>query len=267
MANQTSMKRTATEPRYSHGDPSLRTGEGGHTVWTLQKMAQEKRFNELDDLFKNGLTMDALPVGLAAGTGVPTLEFNSLIPKAVDLLTIQSRYFKIESKQLVHDTLDYLVGRNWRGKIFFPSNNKSASEGRNRIKESLALTGSAVVPMVKFDTMLLDSDPLATDATSNVVVLNYAHPQTRPYWLELVVSKVQCYDVQVAVRGKYGPIFIGKTWLGSYDKSGQFTAFDPGQLIARYFLDFNEGAIKEQREEHWDGSEEQRIDPMPHVEN
>ena len=67
--------RLVTVPRYSHGDPSLRTGEGGLTVWTLQEMAQGKQFSELDDLFNKGLTMDALPVGLAAGTGVPPARF------------------------------------------------------------------------------------------------------------------------------------------------------------------------------------------------
>jgi SAM domain (Sterile alpha motif) len=170
---------------------------------------------------------------------------------------------------LTHENLKELgvEGQNWRGKVFFPSNNKSVSEGRNRIREFLALPRSPIVPMARFDTMLVDSDPLAPDARSNVVVLNYAHPQTRPYWLELVLSKVQVYDVQVAVLGKYGPIFLGKTWLGNYDKDGQFTAFDPGQLIARYFLDFNDGAIKEQREEHWDGSDEEFVDPLIHVEN
>jgi hypothetical protein len=170
---------------------------------------------------------------------------------------------------LTHENLKELgvEGQNWRGKVFFPSNNKSVSEGRNRIREFLALPRSPIVPMARFDTMLVDSDPLAPDARSNVVVLNYAHPQTRPYWLELVLSKVQVYDVQVAVLGKYGPIFLGKTWLGNYDKDGQFTAFDPGQLIDRYFLDVNDGAIKEQREEHWDGSDEEFVDPLIHVEN
>src|SRR5215469_5090751 len=53
---------------YDHGDPSLIAGPGGLTVWDLKRMAQEKRFSELDNLFDNGLTMNALPVGLAAGT-------------------------------------------------------------------------------------------------------------------------------------------------------------------------------------------------------
>ena len=33
---------------YAHNDPSLKTGEGGLTIWDLQKMAHEKRFKELD---------------------------------------------------------------------------------------------------------------------------------------------------------------------------------------------------------------------------
>ncbi len=268
LATQESRNRSATEKRYSHGDPSIPTGEGGLTVWTLQKMAEEKQSKELDDLFNNGLAMDALPVGLAAGAGVPLLDSASpLIPKVLEYLSINSTYLKLDSKQAVHDALHSLVGRNWRGKVFFPSNNRRASEGRNRMRKSLTLPRSPIVPMARFDTMLLDSDPLAPDATSNVVILNYAHPQTRPYIQELILTKVPVYDVQVAVRGKYGPIFLGKTWLGRYDKEGKFTAFDPRQLIARYFLDFNEGALKEQREEHWDGSDEEFIDPLPHVES
>jgi hypothetical protein len=65
-------------------------------------------------------------------------------------------------------------------------------------------------------------------------------PQTRLYWLELVSSKLRVYDVQVAVRGKYGPVFIGKTWSGRYDKNGEFTAFGPNQtgvvIYALYLL-------------------------------
>jgi hypothetical protein len=254
----------STAVRYSHGDPSLRTGEGGLTVWTLQEMVREKQFKEMDDLFNNGLSMDTLPVGLAAGVGIPLLDSGSnLVPKMLDCLTIHSTYFKIDSKQLVHDALEYLVGQNWRGKIFFPSIDKTASEGRNRIRASLILPHSPIVPMARFETRLLDSDPLAPDATSNIVILNYAHPKTRPYLQELILSKVQVYDLQVAVRGKYGPIFIGKTWFGTYDADGKFTAFDPDQVIARYFLDFNEGALNEQREAHWDGSDEEFISDMP----
>jgi hypothetical protein len=37
--------------------------------------------------------------------------------------------------------------------------------------------------------------------------------------------------------------------------------------VAWYFLDFNEGALKEQREQHWDGTEEVTLDPLPHVDN
>jgi len=40
-------------------------------------MAQEKRFEELDRLFDNGVTMNALPVGLAAGTAARVFDFDN----------------------------------------------------------------------------------------------------------------------------------------------------------------------------------------------
>src|SRR5499427_10379943 len=92
---------------YDHDDPILRTGEGGLTIWVLQKMAQEKRFKELDDLFDNGVTMNALPVGMAAGTA--------------------ARVFDIDI-ELITQCLDSFVSKLWRGKIFFSSNNKRVSE-------------------------------------------------------------------------------------------------------------------------------------------
>jgi hypothetical protein len=49
--------------------------------------------------------------------------------------------------------------------------------------------------------------------------------------------------------------------------NGEFTAFDPRQIAAWYFLDFNDDAVTAQRAEHWDGTEEELPDPMPHVEN
>ena len=229
---------------YEHDDPSLRTGADGLTVWTLHEMAQRKQFKELNELFNNGLTMNALPVGLAAGAAARVLD--------VDNKTIA-------------EALDALTGNYWRGKWFFPSSNKKVSKGRNRVKTSMLLPHARIVPMLKFDTMLLDTHPLVPEAQSNLVILNYADPQTRPYWQELALSKVQVYDVQVAVKGKYGPVFIGKTWLGKYDKQGEFTASNPDKLIAWYFIDFNEGAVKEQMAQHWDGSEEELLDPLPLV--
>ena len=232
--------------RYDHNDPNLKTGEGGLTVWDLHEMAQKKQFKELNDLFNNGLTMNSLPVGLAAGAAARVLDIDN---------------------KVIADVLNSITGKNWRGKVFFPSNNKRVSKGRNRIKASVLLPHSPIVPMCKFDTMLLDSHPLVPEAKSNVVILSYPDPETRPYLLEMAFTKVQVYDIQVAVKGKYGPVFIGKTWLGKYDKQGEFTASNPDKLIAWYFIDFNDGALKEQRESHWDGSEEELLDPIPHVDN
>jgi len=231
---------------YDHDDPSLKAGAGGLTVWSLQDMANEKQFKDLNDLFNNGLSMKSLPVGLCAGTA--------------------ARVFDIDQKA-VAEVINHLAGKSWRGKVFFSSNNKRVSKGRNRVKASMVLSHSPIVPMCKFDTMLLDSHPLVPEAKSNVVVLNYSNPETRPYLLETLCTKVQVYDVQVAVRGKYGPVFIGKTWLGKYDKRGEFTASDPDKLITWYFLDFNDGALKEQQESHWDGSKEELFEALPHVDN
>jgi hypothetical protein len=114
--------------------------------------------------------------------------------------------------------------------------------------------------------MLLDSHPLTKGATSNLVVLSYTDPQTKPYWAELVATTIQGYDIQVAIKGKYGPLYIGKTWFGKYDHQGEFIA-SPDKSVAFYFLDFNEGALKEQREEHLDGTKEEILDPLPLVDN
>jgi hypothetical protein len=229
---------------YDHQDPNLRTEGDGLTVWMLHEMAQRRKFNELNDLFNNGLTMNSLPVGLAAGTAARVLDIDN---------------------KVIADAVDSLTGNNWRGKVFFPSNNKNVSKGRNRIKAHPLLPHSSIVPMCKFDTLLLEGHPLVPEAKSNLVILSYPDPQTRPYWRELALTKVQVYDIQVAVKGRYGPVFIGKTWLGKYDKQGEFTASHPDKLMAWYFLDFNDDAIKEQREKHSDGSGEEFLDPVPLV--
>src|SRR5215469_15059073 len=232
---------------YDRDDPILRTGEGGLTIWALQKIAQEKRFKELDDLFDNGISMNSLPVGMSAGAGVSTLD-----PKLIN-------------EKLVNEWLSDFAGNNWRGKIFFSSNNKGVSQGRNRMRSSWINSRAPFVPMMKFTTMLLDSHYLAPRAKSNLVILTYTDPLTKPYLQEFVATKLKAVDIQVAVKGKYGPVYIGKTWFGKYDKNGKFTADDPNKVVGRYFLDFNEGALKEQRESHLDGSEEDVLDPIPHI--
>lgn len=231
---------------YDHDDPSLKTGVGGLTVWDLQKMAEEKRYKELDDLFDNGLNMNSLPAGMSAGAGVGTFD--------TDI-------------KIINEWLTGFAGKNWRGKIFFSSNNKRVSQGRNRLRSSWISSRAPFVPMMKFTTLLLDSHPLAPRANSNLVILNYTDPLTKPYVQEFIPTKLHAVDLQVAVKGKYGPVYIGKTWFGKYDKNGEFTAHDPNKVVGRYFLDFNEEALKEQRESHWDGSEEEVLDPIPHIEN
>jgi hypothetical protein len=231
---------------FDRDDPSLKTGEEGLTIWDLQQMAEEKRLNEIDELFDNGVSMNSLPVGMSAGTGVATLN--------TDI-------------KLVNEWLSIFAVKNWRGKIFFSSTNKRVSQGRNRLRSSFLSARAPFIPMMKFTTMLLDSHPLATRAKSNLVILNYTDPLTKPYWQEFIPTKLQAVDLQVAVKGRYGPIYVGKTWFGKYDKNGDFTADDPNKVVGRYFLDFSPAALKEQREHHWDGSDEEILDPIPHIDN
>jgi len=231
---------------YDHDDPSLKSGEGGLTIWTLQKMALERRFKELDDLFDSGVSLNSLPVGMSAGVGASTLD--------TDI-------------KLINEWMTIFAAKNWRGKIFFSSNDKRVSQGRNRIRSNLLSSRGPFVPMMKFTTMLLDSHSLTPTAKSNIVSLTYTDPLTKPYLMEFVATRLQALDLQVAVRGRYGPVYIGKTWFGKYDKNAEFTANVPHKVVGLYFLDFNEGALKEQRESHWDGSEEEVLDPIPHIEN
>jgi hypothetical protein len=135
------------------------------------------------------------------------------------------------------------------------------------MRSSLLNPHSHFVPMMKFSTMLLDSHPLTPTAKSNVVILTYTDPLTKPYLQEFIPTKLHALDLQVAVKGKYGPVFIGKTFFGKYDKNGEFTANVPIKVVGWYFIDFNEGALKEQKESHWDGSEEEVLDPIPHIDN
>jgi len=254
---------------YDHNDPSLRTGEGGLTVWTLQKMLQEKKYNELNDLFDNGLTMNSLPVGISAGAGGAAFDKNLLFPWAVPLADLGGwgNWPMDIGIDMINGWVSWFALNLWRGKIFFPSNNKRVSEGRNRMRKSPFEPFSPFVPMAKFTTMLLDSHPVAPRARSNFVVLNYSDPQTKPYLVETLATQVHGYDAMVAVKGKYGPVFVGKTWLGKYDDKGEFTAHDPDKIIGYYFLDFNEAAVTEQRQHHLDRSEEELPDPLPHVDN
>ena len=231
---------------YDHNDPRLKTGSGGLTIWELQKMALEKRFQELDELFDNGVSLNSLPAGMSAGAGAGTFD--------TDI-------------KLINEWLSIFAGKNWRGKIFFSSTDKRVSQGRNRVRSSWISSNAPFVPMIKFTTKLLDSHPLAPKAKSNLVVLLYTDPLTKPYLQEYIPTKLHALDLQVAVKGKYGPVYVGKTWFGKYDKNGEFTASDPDKVVGRYFLDFNEEALEEQKESHWDGSEEEILDPLPHIEN
>jgi len=128
---------------YEHNDPSLKTGVGGLTVWKLREMARRKQFDELNDMFNNGLNMNALPVGLAAGAAHPMLEAGiQFVSLLLNYLTVDRTYLKVDTEQFFADSVDSLVSRSWRGKVFFPSNNRKISRGRNRMQEFFDLPTS-----------------------------------------------------------------------------------------------------------------------------
>jgi hypothetical protein len=188
-----------------------------------------------------GVTLERLPQGYAAGAATRVLDMGGLVGK----------------------NLEFLTGKSWRGKIFFPSTDPRKSHGKNRIRGGI--TGQqGIVPMAFFSTELLDHDILTPDAKSNLVNLNYANPVTKGYWQERVLKfNTQVYDLMVPVQGKYGVVYIGKTWLGSYDRNNAFTAKYPDNLMAWFFFDFSAEALKVQQAEHWDGSKEKILNPLP----
>lgn len=235
---------------------------GDLTVEKLQAMAltaqQTGDWGPLNNLFNHGLNMSSLPIGYSAGKGIP---------------------FPILKNEALNKALEALTADHWRGKIFFDSGDPTQSHGLNRISP-LYLLGPFrhYTPMAAFQTYLLTPDDakgiftqpqLATGITSNYVVLNYALPKekmgdpaidkARDPAVETVLTLnypagAPVFDVMVAVPGKYGPVYVGKTWLGKYDlhqKGHPFTARNVDQLIAWYFLDFNQGALDAQMGNDW----------------
>src|SRR5262249_37583240 len=150
----------------------------------------EKRYDELNHLFDNGLTMNSLPVGISAGGGGAAFDRTTfLFPWAVPIADLLGyRYWPMMGIgiDLTNECVTRFALNFWRGKIFFPSSNKRVSEGRNRMRKSPFDPFSPFAPMAKFTTMLLDSHPVARHAKSNLVVLNYSDPTTKPYLVEML---------------------------------------------------------------------------------
>jgi hypothetical protein len=140
-----------------------------------------------------------------------------------------------------------LVGSKWRGKIFLKSNDPKKTRGLNRIKEPLG----PFVPADTFVASIVNEHPLLPkfDQNKNMILLNYTHPNLAKNRsvIQRLLKKIQVFDIMVQVPGRFGPLFVGKTWLGRYDrKTGGFQADNPRRLIAWYFLDFNTGALEYQ---------------------
>ena len=243
-------------------------------VWSLQKLAADGKTDVLNELFNHhSISLTQLPVGFAAGTGTRILGLEDLYKSYAANrapLLLNSPVSEIVKK--IANLLEVLTGANWRGKMFFPSVSPDKSMGLNRIKHFVTIPYAKIERMGSFVTRLVpNTDDLAQEVRgevtsgANLVILNYAHPiqPASLYWQEYVLNYIQVYDVMAAVPGKYGPVFIGKTWIGDYDKTtSEFKPYAK-QLVAWFFLDFNPAAMAAQKQDHWDKSEEDMDTPLP----
>lgn len=236
----------SAEPEYTCGSvKNLEIKSDILTIELLQKLAECEEYGKLNDLYNNqSLHLDTLPVGYAAGKGAKVFNVNS---------------------KVITSVLDMITGSQWKGKIFYRSANGRETRGMNRIQSWAPkhLFSETIVPMGSFVSKLIDRHPYVPEvkAGSSLVLLNYAHPARKknPPIQERVLEEVQVYDLMVAVPGKYGHVYIGKTWLGEYSKvDGEFKANDTSKLIAWYFLDYNQGALQHQAET--DKFKEQKIE-------
>ena len=84
---------------------------------------------------------------------------------------------------------------------------------------------------------------------------------------EWPVSTIPVYDMQVAVSRKYGTVHTGTTWFGKCAKDKTIHRFQPEQANYSILLTFTLEAVREQREKHWDGGEEDVLDPLPEIDN
>src|SRR5262249_60691464 len=130
---------------------SRQGGVGGLAVWKLREMARIKQFDELTNMFNIGLSINGLAVGLAGGAAHPMLEAGSqFFSQVLHYLSVDGKYLKVDPGQLFADSVDFLVSRSWRGKVFFSSNNRRVSKGRNRMQEFVLFPRPAIVPMNQF---------------------------------------------------------------------------------------------------------------------
>jgi hypothetical protein len=218
------------------------------TVWELQDMSKtEQGRRAIDEMFEGPGDLDAtvLPTGPAAGAGASVFNINF---------------------EPLDTVLKFLVKDNWKGKVFFPSADGQLSMGLNRIANAKIENGLNnpeqsdpnytvnVDHIASFVTYLQDRGP----GRAKMVILNYSEPRTeKSTWHELLLDKwIEVYDVMVPVKGKYGTIYLGKTWQGHYNPSNhKFTANNPDKLIARFYLDFNPGALAAQHTvDHWNNT-------------
>lgn len=207
------------EKVYDASDAALRIGEEGITVNDLAAWAKEGREAKLEELFSDySVSLKCVPQGHSAGT--------------------VARVLNIQLGGIASSLLDIIASASWIGKRFDApeANDCRVTSGVNR------LFGRE---FVSFVTRLLDRSRIV-GSRSNIVELNYAQPGRGV--IPGMVKAVGIYDLMVAVPGKHGPLYVGKTWFGKYNKGTEINSFSPHTAQTLwYFLDFNTGALEEQR--------------------
>lgn len=208
-------------------------------IYSLQNLALNEHFEILNYIYNcKSVRISRLPSGYSAGRG----KFGGkLLTSEIDLF--------------------------WHGKIFFNSRNPKITLGKNRIH---SFASGTTVPMANFVSRLVEEHPLVPDIETgaNVVVLNYARSKTpdKTFVIEKALQYILVYDVMVAIEGEKDAeenyLFVGKTWKGKYATDGAFTADNPNELFAWYFLDFRKGAVEAQKR----FEEENRLNTKPAIE-
>ncbi|MBI3548989.1 MAG: hypothetical protein HY078_08120 [Elusimicrobia bacterium] len=210
---------------FQASDKRLAVGAEGITINELSALAKEKKFDVLEKLFKEyAVTVACLPHGHSAGA-----------PGGVFVEHVRTG---------VSGAFTELAGLLWQGKVFSPGAGpecRSESNGENRV---------SALEYIKFVPRLIGKSSLASTRASNMVELNYSAPGVGV--LPLAVRALGVYDLMAAVPGKYGPLYIGKTWLGRYNKGNapdSFVKYRNSKQVAWFFLDFSEGALNDQKQD------------------
>lgn len=170
------------------------------TLEVLRDLAKHRREDELEKIFESGAPLREIPIGFAPGT----------------------RWFLLKSSALGR-VLNVLLGGAWVGKTVMAGEDPAEATGLNRTACGL----------------LLGAFRVAMSSDRRELIFSFERPRTRGYFHETLLELIPIFDRVVGVPGKNGLIYVGKSWIGHYDPSGNFEHANPSRPIAWFFLDFD----------------------------